>query len=120
MPSPSTNSGSTAGGDPDTEVLVTTGATEGIAAAMLASSIGRRGDGLRAVLRLLRGVIAMAGAVRRTITVRPPEFVLDDESSADGHARTRLILLNTPHNPIGKVFSRGELESVAASPSSTT
>src|SRR5581483_6904140 len=51
---------------------------------------------------------------RRPVTLRPPEFPLDtDELARQAHG-ARLLLLNTPHNPTGRVFTRGELQAVAA------
>ena len=59
--------------------------------------------------------IALAGARRRVVTLRPPDWSFDpDALAAAVTARTRLVLLNSPHNPTGKVFSRAELELVAA------
>ena len=71
---------------------------------------------LRAVLRLLRRLHrawpAPSGGV---VTLRPPDWAVDpDELAAAFSPRTRLVLLNTPHNPTGKVFSRAELELIAA------
>ncbi len=58
--------------------------------------------------------ISMAGAVRRPVTLRPPDFALDvDALRAAVTPRTRLILLNSPHNPTGKVFDRDELTAIA-------
>jgi N-succinyldiaminopimelate aminotransferase len=57
--------------------------------------------------------IAMAAARRRVVTLRPPDWSFDPGELAAG-PRTRMVLLNTPHNPTGKVFSREELEQVAA------
>ncbi|MGH9005691.1 MAG: aminotransferase class I/II-fold pyridoxal phosphate-dependent enzyme, partial [Acidimicrobiia bacterium] len=58
--------------------------------------------------------IAMAGARRRVVTLHPPDWAFDpDALTAAVTARTRLVLLNSPHNPTGKVFSREELELVA-------
>jgi N-succinyldiaminopimelate aminotransferase len=60
-------------------------------------------------------MIQFAGAVRRPVTLRAPDFRLDaDELAAAVTDRTRLILLNTPHNPTGTVLTRDELEAVAA------
>ena len=57
---------------------------------------------------------ALAGAVRRTSVLRFPDFAVDvDSLSAAFSERTRLVLLNSPHNPTGKVFTRAELELVA-------
>ncbi len=59
--------------------------------------------------------IALAGATRRTSVLRFPDFAVDEASlRAAFSSRTRLVLLNTPHNPTGKVFTRGELELVAS------
>ena len=101
--------------DPDTEVLVTAGATEAIAAVML--SLLEPGD--EVVLfepyydSHIAG-IAMAGAQRRLVTLRPPRYRFDpDELAAAIGPRTRMIVVNSPHNPTGKVFDRGELELIA-------
>jgi N-succinyldiaminopimelate aminotransferase len=57
----------------------------------------------------------MAGATRRVVTLRPPDLAVDPDALAAAFTdRTRLVLLNTPHNPTGKVFDRAELELVAA------
>jgi N-succinyldiaminopimelate aminotransferase len=59
--------------------------------------------------------IAMAGAERRVVTLRPPDYAFDpDELRRAVTDRTRLVLLNSPHNPTGKVFSHAELEVLAA------
>src|ERR1700677_4117694 len=58
--------------------------------------------------------IAMAGGVRVPVTLRPPDFRPDpDELARVITDRTRLILLNTPHNPTGSVFTRDELAAIA-------
>jgi N-succinyldiaminopimelate aminotransferase len=101
--------------DPDTEVLVTAGATEAIAAAMLA--LVEPGDEVIAFEPYYDSYaanIAMAGGVRVPVTLRPPEFRPDiDELAAAITERTRLILVNTPHNPTGSVFTRDELTAIA-------
>ena len=101
--------------DPDTEVLITAGATEAIAAVML--SLLEPGD--EVVLfepyydSHIAG-IAMAGAERRLVTLRPPHYRFDpDELAAAIGPRTRMIVVNSPHNPTGKVFDREELELIA-------
>ncbi|MDX6311170.1 MAG: N-succinyldiaminopimelate aminotransferase [Streptomyces sp.] len=105
------------GYDPDTEVLVTAGATEAIAAALLA--LLEPGDeviALEPYYDSYAACIAMAGGVRVPVTLRPDgeAFGLDlDELRAAVTERTRLILLNTPHNPTGTVLSRAELAAVA-------
>ncbi|WP_432215459.1 pyridoxal phosphate-dependent aminotransferase [Streptomyces subrutilus] len=104
--------------DPDTEVLVTAGATEAIAAALLA--LLEPGDeviALEPYYDSYAACIAMAGAVRVPVTLRPYAggFTLDlDELRAAVTPRTRLLLLNTPHNPTGTVLTREELSAVAA------
>src|SRR5580698_11057324 len=102
--------------DPDTEVLVTAGATEAIAAALIA--LVEPGDEVIAFEPYYDSYvanIAMAGGIRVPVTLRPAEFrpCLDELSRAIT-ARTRLILLNTPHNPTGTVFTRDELAAIAA------
>ncbi|KQX09419.1 aminotransferase [Streptomyces sp. Root431] len=103
--------------DPDTEVLVTAGATEAIAAALLA--LVEPGDeviALEPYYDSYAACVAMAGGTRVPVTLRPHEgaYVLDlDELRAAVTDRTRLILLNTPHNPTGTVLSRAELTAVA-------
>ncbi|MFF9196658.1 pyridoxal phosphate-dependent aminotransferase [Streptomyces sp. NPDC014779] len=103
--------------DPDSEVLVTAGATEAIAAALLA--LVEPGDeviALEPYYDSYAACIAMAGGVRVPVTLRPHAgaFALDlDELRAAVTDRTRLILLNTPHNPTGTVLSRAELTAIA-------
>jgi N-succinyldiaminopimelate aminotransferase len=101
--------------DPDTEVLVTAGATEAIAATILA--LAGPGDEVvtfEPYYDSYAASIALAGATRRTVLLRKPDFSFDDaDLRAAFGARTRLILLNSPHNPTGKVFSRMELERIA-------
>lgn len=102
--------------DPETEVCVTTGATEGIAAALL--GLVDPGDEVVVVEPYYDSYVAMlqvAGAVRRPVTLRAPDFRLDpDELRAAVTPRTRLVLLNSPHNPTGTVLTRDELAAVAA------
>jgi N-succinyldiaminopimelate aminotransferase len=101
--------------DPDREVLVTAGATEAIAAAMLA--LVEPDDeviALEPYYDSYAACIAMAGGVRVPVTLRPPDFALDvDALRAAVTPKTRLILLNSPHNPTGAVLSRAELSAVA-------
>ena len=101
--------------DPDGEVLVTAGATEAIAAALLA--LVEAGDEVIAFepyYDSYAACIAMAGGVRVPVTLRAPGFRPDlDELRAAITDRTRLILLNSPHNPTGAVFTRAELTAIA-------
>jgi N-succinyldiaminopimelate aminotransferase len=101
--------------DAETEVLITAGATEAIAASLLALC----GPGDEAVTfepyyDSYAASIAMAGATRRVVTLQPPDYGFDaDALRAAITPRTKLLLLNSPHNPTGKVFTRAELDVVA-------
>ncbi|MGW2820141.1 pyridoxal phosphate-dependent aminotransferase [Streptomyces sp. NPDC001443] len=103
--------------DPDTEVLVTAGATEAIAAALLA--LLEPGDeviALEPYYDSYAACVAMAGGTRVPVTLRPHDgaFRLDlDELRAAVTDRTRLLLVNTPHNPTGTVLTREELTAIA-------
>ncbi|MCX4824648.1 pyridoxal phosphate-dependent aminotransferase [Streptomyces sp. NBC_01142] len=105
--------------DPDTEVLVTAGATEAIAASLLA--LVEPGDeviALEPYYDSYAACIAMAGGTRVPVTLRPSPssgtYTLDLDELRDAVTdRTRLILLNTPHNPTGTVLSRDELAVIA-------
>ncbi|MEU6802945.1 pyridoxal phosphate-dependent aminotransferase [Streptomyces neyagawaensis] len=103
--------------DPDTEVLVTAGATEAIAAALL--GLLEPGDevvALEPYYDSYAACIAMAGGRRVPVTLRPHEgrFRLDlDELRGAVTDRTRLLLINTPHNPTGTVLTRAELTAIA-------
>ncbi|WP_371578452.1 pyridoxal phosphate-dependent aminotransferase [Streptomyces sp. NBC_01314] len=111
--------------DPDTEVLVTAGATEAIAAALL--GLLEPGDevvALEPYYDSYAACIAMAGGTRVPVTLRPSEgsrdgvadrrFRLDlDELRNAVTDRTRLLLINTPHNPTGTVLTREELTAIA-------
>ncbi len=101
--------------DPDSEVLVTAGATEAVAAALLA--LVEPGDEVIAFepyYDSYAACIAMAGGTRVPVTLRPPDFRPDLAALRSAiTSRTRLILLNSPHNPTGSVFSRAELTGIA-------
>jgi N-succinyldiaminopimelate aminotransferase len=104
--------------DPDGEVLVTAGATEAIAASLLA--LCEPGDEVvcfEPYYDSYAACVALAGAVRRPVTLRPGadgryQFDPDDLRAAFS-PRTKVVLLNTPHNPTGKVFTRAELGQIA-------
>ncbi|WP_422773195.1 pyridoxal phosphate-dependent aminotransferase [Plantactinospora sp. WMMC1484] len=100
--------------DPDNQVLVTAGATEAIAAAIL--GLCETGDEVvcfEPYYDSYAASIALAGAVRRPVTLRPAadgRYAFDPaELRAAFGPRTRLVLLNSPHNPTGKVFAADEL-----------
>ncbi|SOD75125.1 N-succinyldiaminopimelate aminotransferase [Jatrophihabitans sp. GAS493] len=104
--------------DPDTEVLVTAGATEAIAASILA--LVEPGDEVvmfEPYYDSYAACVALAGGRRRVVTLHRDgqRWIFDPaELRAAITSKTRLILLNTPHNPTGKVFSRSELSTIAA------
>ncbi len=102
--------------DPETEVTVMHGATEVIAATMLA--LLDPGDEVvmfEPFYDSYLATIALAGAVPRVVTLRAPSFDFDPAALAAAITpRTKLLVLNSPHNPSGKVFGRAELEQIAA------
>lgn len=101
--------------DPDGEVLVTAGATEALAGALL--GILETGDEvvlLEPMYDSYQACIALAGAVTRPVTLRPPTYRVDvDALRAAISPRTRMILLNSPHNPTGAVLQIDELRAIA-------
>jgi N-succinyldiaminopimelate aminotransferase len=102
--------------DPGREVRVTVGATEAIAATILAlCEVGDEVVTFEPYYDSYAASIALAGAVRRTSVLRFPDFAVDEDSlRAAFSPRTRMVLLNTPHNPTGKVFARGELDLICS------
>jgi len=101
--------------DPDTEVLVTAGATEAIAASLLA--LAGPGDEVvtfEPYYDSYAAAIALGGASRRVVTLRAPTNEFDPgELEAAVTSTTKVLLLNSPHNPSGKVFTRDELDVIA-------
>jgi N-succinyldiaminopimelate aminotransferase len=100
------------------DVLVTFGATEAIAAALLA--LCEPGDEVvlfEPYYDSYPACVSFAGAKRRVVTLEPPSFKLDRdrllEAIEGGPGRARVIVVNTPHNPTGRVFGRAELTLVA-------
>ncbi len=102
--------------DPTTEVLVTAGATGAIAAAMLALvGPGDEVIALEPYYDSYAAAIAMAGGRRVPVPLPAPDFRLDiDRLRAAVGPRTRLLLINSPHNPTGTVLTDRELADVAA------
>jgi N-succinyldiaminopimelate aminotransferase len=102
--------------DPETDILVTAGATEAIAACLL--SLCESGDEVvmfEPYYDSYAACTAMAGAQRRVVQLRAPDWSFEPEALERAISdRTRLILLNTPHNPTGKVFSLAELQVIAS------
>jgi N-succinyldiaminopimelate aminotransferase len=98
--------------DPDREVLVTAGATEALAATILALvDDGDEVVTLEPFYDSYAAMIALGRGVHRTALLRAPDFQPDhDELRRTVTDRTRLILINNPHNPTGSVLDRGTLE----------
>jgi aspartate/methionine/tyrosine aminotransferase len=101
--------------DPDREVTVCCGATETMIASLLA--VLERGDEVIILEPFYENYgpdCLISGASPRYVPLRPPHWDVDaDELAAAFTARTRAIIVNTPHNPTGKVFSRDELGLIA-------
>jgi N-succinyldiaminopimelate aminotransferase len=102
--------------DPDQEVLVTAGATEALTASVLA--LCDPGDDVvvfEPTYDTYAAAIALAGARPRAVTLREPDWSFDPAALRDAFTgRTKVLVLNSPHNPTGKVFTREELALVAA------
>jgi aspartate/methionine/tyrosine aminotransferase len=102
--------------DPDREITVTSGATEAVFDAIQA--LVTPGDEIVVFEPFYDSYLPsaiMASASLRVITLRPPDWSFDPrEAAAAFGPRTRMLLLNTPHNPTGKVFTRDELVTLAA------
>jgi N-succinyldiaminopimelate aminotransferase len=101
--------------DPATEITVTSGATEAIFAAIM----GLVNPGDEVILfepyyDSYLPSVQMAGGVPRFCTLRPPDWAVDrDELAALFSNKTKLIVVNTPHNPTGKVYTEAELHIIA-------
>lgn len=102
--------------DPDGWVTVTCGCTEAIAATLVGlTDPGDEVIVLEPFYDSYPACLAMTDAVPRFLPIRPPDFALDVEGlRALVNERTRFILVNTPHNPCGKVYSADELDAIAA------
>ena len=102
--------------DADREVTVTTGATEALFISMLA--FVNPGDEVvffEPFYDAYVPQVVMAGGIPKVVRLNPPDWTFDpDELGAVVGPNTRLLLLNTPHNPTGKVFNRQEIEQIAA------
>jgi aspartate/methionine/tyrosine aminotransferase len=101
--------------DADANVTVTCGATEGMIASLLA--VINPGDEVVIFEPFYENYgpdVIIAGATPRYVTLHEPDFSIDPAELAAGFSdRTKAIIINTPHNPTGKVFSRAELELIA-------
>jgi aminotransferase len=101
--------------DPETEVTITCGVSEGLMATMLA--LTEPGDEVIILEPWYENYVPdclMGGVTPQFVPLREPDYAFDpDELAAAFNERTRLILINTPHNPTGRVFTRAELRTVA-------
>jgi len=102
--------------DPDTNVCVTCGASEALWCALAA--IANPGDEVIIIepsFDVYIPDVRMVGAIPRSVVLRPPTFRLDESELRSAiTSRTRAIIVNTPHNPTGRVFDRDELGAIAA------
>ncbi len=101
--------------DPETEITVTCGATEGMIAAML--GLLDPGDEVVVFEPFYENYgpdAILTGATPRYVALRPPDWSFDPDALRNVLSiRTRAIVLNSPHNPTGKVFTRDELDTIA-------
>jgi aminotransferase len=101
--------------DPEREVTVTCGSTEAMMATLLA--ILNPGDEVITFEPFYENYgpdAILSGAVPRFVKLRPPDWTFDpDELARAFSAKTRAVIVNTPNNPTGKVFTRGEMETIA-------
>lgn len=106
--------------DPETEITVTCGSTEGMIASLLA--VIDPGDEVVIFQPFYENYgpdVVLSGAVPRYVTLHPPDSddrdwtFRPEELEAAFHARTKAVIVNTPHNPTGKVFTREELGLIA-------
>jgi aspartate/methionine/tyrosine aminotransferase len=101
--------------DPDREITVSCGATEAMIAAMLAAvDPGEEVVVFEPFYENYGPDCVLSGAVPRYVALRPPRWSIDlDELRAAFNDKTRAIVINTPHNPTGKVYSPDELEAIS-------
>ena len=101
--------------DWQTEVMITSGATEALADCLLA--LIEPGDEVVLIEPLYDCYLPMvkrAGGIPKLVRIAPPKWELDIQAISDAFSdKTKLILLNSPHNPSGKVFSNDELQTIA-------
>jgi N-succinyldiaminopimelate aminotransferase len=101
--------------NPASQVLVTSGATEAVFAAILGlTDPGDEAIVFQPVYDTYVPNMVMAGVIPRYVTLRGDDWTFDPEELAQAfNARTRAVIVNTPHNPTGKVYSRDELAIIA-------
>ena len=107
--------------DPEDEVVITSGGTEAITGALMAmAGVGDEVVMIEPTYDSYRPMAEAAGAVVKTVKLEPPGWRLTEEAlRAAITQKTRAILINSPHNPAGRVFSREELEGLARAVSGT-
>ncbi|MCP5412589.1 MAG: aminotransferase [Alphaproteobacteria bacterium] len=101
--------------DPEDEVVITSGGTEALGACILATaSAGEEFVLVEPTYDSYRPIVQSTGAVIRTVKLTPPDLKLTEAAlrAAIG-PKTRAVLINSPHNPAGRVFTRAELETLA-------
>jgi aminotransferase len=102
--------------DPDRHITVTCGVTEAIRAALM--GLVNSGDEVIIIEPFHEGylpAVIFAGATPRFVSLEPPAYALDpDKLKAAFNSHTRAIIVNSPHNPTGRVLTRAELDSIAA------
>jgi len=101
--------------DPEDEVVITSGGTEAVTGALMAMAVA--GDELVMIeptYDSYRPMAEAAGAIVKAVKLQAPDWQLTEEAlRAVIGPKTRAILINSPHNPAGRAFSRGELEALA-------
>ncbi|MGP5587349.1 aminotransferase class I/II-fold pyridoxal phosphate-dependent enzyme [Glutamicibacter ardleyensis] len=102
--------------DPDTQVVVSTGATEAIAAAVLAFvEAGDEVVTFEPFYDSYAAMIGLANATHKVVKLRPPSFAPDlDELRKAVTSKTRMIIVNNPHNPTGTIFNTDVLDEIVA------
>ena len=101
--------------DPEDEVLITSGGTEAVTGALMAmAGVGDEVVMIEPTYDSYRPMTEAAGAVVKAIQLKPPGWRLEERDlRAVIGPKTRAILINSPHNPAGRAFSREELEMLA-------
>src|SRR5690606_17205160 len=102
--------------DPDTQVVVSTGATEAIAAAVLAFvEAGDEVVTFEPFYDSYAAMIGLANATHKVVKLRAPSFAPDlDELRKAVTSKTRMIIVNNPHNPTGTIFNTDVLDEIVA------
>ena len=101
--------------NPETEICVFSGATEALFCAVLASC--QKGDELlcfEPFFDVYPGLALVSGSTFKTVKLRTPDWSFDaDELKKSITSKTKALILNSPHNPTGKVFTKSELQTIA-------